>query len=78
MVKYLSFLKETGCLTLLAGMSSDSTISPNHSKNRYGSQHSQNTLPTSFLKTWYGGSQECLYTTMGLHGNIFVNRGIEA
>ena len=37
-------------MALLVGKSSDSTISPNHSKNRYGSQHSQNTLLTSFLK----------------------------
>ena len=70
MAKYLSFLEETGCLPLFAGMSSDRTTSPDHSKNRYGSQHSQNTLPTSFLKKWHGGSQECLDTSMKLQGNI--------
>lgn len=45
LVKHLSFLKVTGCLSLLAGKSSENTVSPDQSNNNYASQHSQNTLP---------------------------------
>ena len=41
----MCFLKETGCLPLLSGKSYDSRVSLNQDSNRYGSQHSQNTLP---------------------------------
>ena len=57
LVKYLSFLKDKGCLLLLAWKSSDSTILPNQGNNRYDCQYSQNTLPlTSFLMEWYSVS----------------------
>ena len=44
LVKHLNFLV-TGCLSRLAGKSSDSTVSPDQSNNSYASEHSQNTLP---------------------------------
>ena len=38
LVKYLSFLKERGCLSLLTGKLSDITILPYQGNNRYGRQ----------------------------------------
>ena len=48
LVKYLSFLKETGRLPLLSEKTSESIVSPNQDKNSYGSQYSQNILPWYF------------------------------
>ena len=47
-VKYLKFLKETGCLPFKTLKLSDSTVSSNQG-NRHGSQHSQNTLLWPFF-----------------------------
>ena len=43
-VMILSFLKQKGCFQLLAGKSSDKTVSCQQSSNAYGSQHSHNSL----------------------------------
>ena len=54
--KFLSLMKEAGCLPPLAGKSPDSTVSPNQRNNSYGSQHSKNTEHSSlnsFLMEWY-------------------------
>ena len=53
LVYYLSGLKETGSLPFVVGKSSDSTVSNNQGNNRYGSQHSQNTLPW-YIFPWNG------------------------
>ena len=53
LVKLLTILKETGCLPLLAGKSSDSTVSPNQSHNRNGILNPKNTLPWPFF-SWHG------------------------
>ena len=53
LVTYLNFVKETGCLPLLAWKSSDSTVLPTQGNNRYGSKHSQNIL-SWYLFSWNG------------------------
>ena len=71
LVKYLSFQKETACLPLLAGKSSDSTVSPTQCNNRYGSQHSQKTPWPIF--SWNGSvSYMCLYIAVRLQGNMVL------
>ena len=72
LVKYLSFQKETACLPLLAGKSSESTFSPNQCNNRYGSQHLQKTLPWPIF-SWNGSvSYMCLYIAVKLQGNMVL------
>lgn len=79
LVKHLSFLKVTGCLPLLAGKSSDNTVSSDQSKNNYGSQHSQNILPLPRC-SWNG--VVCLRSVFTHLWNCwethFVNLGIGA
>lgn len=73
LVKYLSFLKETGWLTLIANKSSDSTNSPNQGNNNYASHHSQNTVTWPFFPH---GMVECVlgvsYTALKHQGNTFI------
>ena len=79
LVKYLSFLKKPGYLPLLSGKSSDSTVSPSQSNNRYGSRHSQ----TLSLDLFSHGMVQCVlgvslhsFGSAGRH--VFVNLQIGA
>ena len=51
LVMILNFLKWNGCFWLLAEKSSESTLTPNKSNKKYGSQPSQNTLPWPLLSS---------------------------
>ena len=79
LVTYLCFLKETACLQLLAGKLSESTVSPNQGNNRYGSQHSQSTLPWHLL-SW--NSTLCpsvhLLSSETPRNHVFVSLGFGA
>lgn len=71
LVKHLSFLKETVCLSLLVGKSTDSTVPANQGNNRYGSQHSQNSFPRR-VSSWTGAacSMRVFYTAQKLQGQM--------
>ena len=79
LAKSLNFLKETGCLTLLAGKSFDSSGSLNQSNNRYGSQVSKNTVLWRVLSWNNTVFPRCVFTTLKMQRNMyFVSLGIGA
>ena len=67
----MRFLNETGCFPRLSGKSSHSTLWPNQGNHRYGSQHSQNSLPIH-LSLWKGAvcPGRVLYTALKLQGKL--------
>ena len=72
---YFSFLRQIGCLILLAG-NSNSTVSLSQGNNRYGSQPSQNTLLWP-LFSWNGTvCSRCIFTKLwGCRENFFGESG---
>ena len=79
LVTYLCFMKETACLKLLAGKLSESTVSPNQGNNRYGSQHSQDSLPW-YLFSWNSTLCPSVYllSSETVRNHVFVNLGFGA
>ena len=71
LVKYLSFLKERGCLSLLAGKSSDITILPYQGDNRYGRQQPSNILPDISSHGMVLCVLGVFYTALKLQENFF-------
>ena len=67
----MRFLNETGCFPLPTVKSSHSAIRPNQGNHRYGSQHSQSSLPVH-LSSWKGAvcPRYVLYTALKLQGKL--------
>lgn len=77
LVELLSFLKETGCLPSFAGNLSDITVFwSNQGNNRYGSQHSKNTLPKHLFSWKWAVCPKCVFdAAWKLQESHFCNPG---
>ena len=72
LVKLLTILKETGCLPLLAGKSSDSTVSPNLCNKSHSIQYSKSTLHCP-LFSWNGTVfPRCVFTKLWKSKETFL------
>ena len=72
LVEHLNFLRETGSLPPFAGNISDITVWPNQSNNRYGSQHSKNTLPKHFFSWKCVVCPVCLWHCLETSGKLLL------